>query len=82
MATRPSNSKWQRKRTAIQASAVAGAISFLVLLAVWLNAAPATTVTVLVGNGGFNFSPSSVTIRPGDTVRWEFSANGHSTDVW
>ena len=73
MATRASNSKWERKKTAFQASAWAGAISFFVLLALWLNAAPATTVTVLVGNGGFNFSPSSVTIHPGDTVRWEFT---------
>ena len=79
MATRASNSKWERKKTAFQASAWAGAISFFVLLALWLNAAPATTVTVLVGNGGFNFSPSSVTIHPGDTVRWEFSSGGHTT---
>jgi plastocyanin len=79
MATRPSNSKWQRKKAVFQASAWAGAISFLVLLALWLNAAPATTVTVLVGNGGFNFSPSSVTIHPGDTVQWNFVSSGHST---
>jgi plastocyanin len=49
------------------------------LLAIWLNAASAATVTVLVGNSGFNFSPSSVTIHPGDTVRWNFSSGGHST---
>ena len=79
MATRPSNSKWERKKAASQASAWAGAISFFVLLALWLNAASAATVTVLVGNSGFNFSPSSVTIHPGDTVRWNFSSSGHST---
>jgi plastocyanin len=79
MATRPSNSKWQRKKAASQGSARAGAISFFVLLALWLNAASATTVTVLVGNSGFNFSPPSVTIRPGDTVKWNFSSSGHST---
>jgi plastocyanin len=79
LAPNPSNSKWERKKAAFQASAWAGAISFSVLLALWLNAEPATTVTVLVGNGGFNFSPSSVTIHPGDTVRWEFSSSGHST---
>ena len=60
MATRPSSSKWQRKRAVFQASVSAGAISFFVLLALWLNAAPATTVTVLVGSGGFNFSPATV----------------------
>jgi len=34
-------------------------------------AATAATVTVEVGaSGGFSFSPSSVTIQPGDTVQW------------
>jgi len=41
--------------------------------------ASAATITVTVGNGGFFFSPSSVTIHPGDTVRWTFSSTGHST---
>jgi plastocyanin len=79
MAARPSNSKWEKKNAASQASALAGAVSFLVLLAFCQNAASAATVTVLVGSGGFNFSPSSVTIHPGDTVRWNFSSGGHST---
>ncbi|HYK23301.1 MAG TPA: FG-GAP-like repeat-containing protein, partial [Candidatus Acidoferrum sp.] len=39
----------------------------------------ATTVSVTVGNGGFFFSPSSVTIHPGDTVQWSWSASGHSS---
>jgi len=39
----------------------------------------ADTVTVTVGNGGPVFTPSSVTILPGDTVRWTWSAGGHSS---
>ena len=39
----------------------------------------AATVTVTVGNGGPVFTPSSVTIQPGDTVRWTWSANNHSS---
>ena len=39
----------------------------------------AATVTVTVGNGGPVFTPSSVTIQPGDTVRWTWSANFHSS---
>ena len=44
------------------------------------KAASATTVDVTVGpNGDLVFSPSSVTIHPGDQVRWTFSSSGHST---
>ncbi len=40
----------------------------------------AATVTVMVGPScGFCFSPSEVTINPGDTVRWTWSSSGHST---
>jgi plastocyanin len=39
----------------------------------------AATVTVMVGNGGFFFSPSSVTIQPGDTVQWSWSSSGHTS---
>ena len=43
------------------------------------TAASAATVTVTVGNGGFFFTPSSVTIHPGDTVLWTWSSSGHSS---
>jgi len=33
----------------------------------------------MVGNNCFCFSPSTVTIHPGDTVLWTFSSSGHST---
>ena len=42
--------------------------------------ASATTVNVTVGpNGNLVFSPSSVTIHPGDQVRWTWGSSGHST---
>jgi len=44
-----------------------------------LLSSKAATVTVTVGNGGFFFFPSSVTIQPGDTVQWTWSAGGHSS---
>jgi plastocyanin len=49
------------------------------LLAFYPKVASAATITVMVGSGGFFFTPSSVTIHPGDTVRWTFSSTGHST---
>lgn len=46
-----------------------------------LNACPvsATTFTVTVGDGGFIFTPDALTIQPGDTVQWVWSASGHSS---
>src|ERR1044072_7422455 len=49
------------------------------LLAVCPNLARGATVTVTIGNNCFCFSPSSVTIHPGDTVHWTWSSTGHST---
>src|SRR4026209_2654804 len=44
------------------------------------KAASATTFDVSVAPGGdLVFSPSSVTIHPGDQVRWIFSSAGHTT---
>ncbi|MFL6499697.1 MAG: plastocyanin/azurin family copper-binding protein [Candidatus Udaeobacter sp.] len=44
------------------------------------KAASAMTVDVTVGPGGdLVFSPSSVTIHPGDQVRWTWGSGGHST---
>src|SRR5258708_21198646 len=37
------------------------------------------SVTVTVGNNCFGFSPSTVTIHPGDTVQWTWSSSGHSS---
>jgi plastocyanin len=52
------------------------AISFIF----YPKAARATTVDVTVGPGGdLLFSPSSVTIHPGDQVRWTWGSSGHST---
>ncbi len=41
--------------------------------------ANAATFMVSVGNGGFRFTPSSVTIHVGDTVQWTWAASGHSS---
>jgi plastocyanin len=51
------------------------------LLIVSQRATSAATVTVtIVGNYyGFSFNPGSVTIHPGDTVRWNWDSMGHST---
>src|SRR6184192_1404079 len=58
------------------------AVSLLIiatLLAFCPNLASAVTVTVTVANNCLCFSPSSVTIHPGDTVHWTWSSSGHST---
>jgi plastocyanin len=46
----------------------------------YAKASSAMTVDVTIGPGGqLVFSPSSVTIHPGDEVRWTWSSSGHST---
>jgi plastocyanin len=49
------------------------------LLAFCPSVASAVTVEVAVGDNCLCFSPSSVTIHPGDTIRWTWSSSGHST---
>jgi plastocyanin len=49
------------------------------LLALCPRPADGATTTVMVGDGGFFFVPSSVTIGVGDTVQWTWSASGHSS---
>jgi plastocyanin len=39
--------------------------------------ASAATVNVMVANNCFCFSPPSVTIHRGDTVRWTWSSGGY-----
>src|SRR5262245_40488456 len=51
-----------------------------VLLIGYPKPASAAIIDVTIGpNGDLVFSPSSVTIHPGDQVRWTFASSGHST---
>jgi plastocyanin/uncharacterized protein YggT (Ycf19 family) len=55
-------------------------VATVVLFFVYPKPAGATTFTVTVGTGGnLVFTPSSVTIHPGDSVQWTWSSSGHST---
>ena len=47
------------------------------VLAFYPTVGTAATVTVTVGNNCMCYSPASVTIHPGDTVRWTFSSGGY-----
>src|SRR4029077_7330277 len=49
------------------------------VLAFYPTAGSAATVTVTVGNNCLSFTPASVTIQRGDTVRWTWSSTGHSS---
>jgi plastocyanin len=55
-------------------------VTILTFLAFRPTMAIGATVDVSIAPGGeLVFSPSSVTIHPGDQVRWTFSSAGHST---
>src|SRR6476620_2857371 len=55
-------------------------IATAVSLIGYAKPASATTFNVTVGpNGNLVFSPSSVTIHPGDQVKWTWASDGHST---
>src|SRR5437764_5215717 len=58
---------------------VGAVLALTIVLAFGPAAAGAATVTVMVGSDGFSFSPESVTIQRGDTVKWTWSASGHSS---
>src|SRR5207247_6142080 len=54
----------------------------LAALVLATTATAATTVTVQVAPGGdLSFSPSSVSIQPGDTVRWVWASAGMAHSV-
>src|SRR5947199_4597588 len=66
------------KTSSLRIAAVVATIA--PLLAFCQTVASGATVTVTVRAGGlFAFSPSSVTIHPGDTVQWTWSSTGHSS---
>ncbi len=58
-------------RTVIRAALVAGTL-------IALGVIPALANTVVVTQTGFTFSPASVTVNQGDTVRWVWSDNFHT----
>jgi plastocyanin len=51
----------------------------IALLLSYPKASAATVDVTVAPNGNLVFSPSSVTINPGDTVRWTWAATFHST---
>ena len=70
--------KENRMKTSPLHSAVA-VLGIGLLLVLGPSLATATTFTVTVGNGGLFFSPSSITIQPGDTIQWTWSSSVHSS---
>jgi plastocyanin len=55
-------------------------LATIAALFAYTNSASATTIDVTVApNGDLVFSPSSVTIHPGDTVRWTWGSSFHSS---
>jgi len=74
----PTNSR-DEKTTTFSFSKVGATLFIGLLLAHCPRPAGAATTTVTVGDGGFFFFPTSVTIDVGDTVEWTWSASGHSS---
>jgi plastocyanin len=74
----PTNSR-DEKNTTFSFSKVGATLFIGLLLALCPRPADAATTMVTVGDGGFFFFPSSVTINAGDTVQWTWSATGHSS---
>jgi plastocyanin len=58
---------------------LAAGMAIASLLALCPGLARGATVTVTVGDGGFSFNPSTVTIHPGDSVTWTWSSSGHTS---
>src|SRR6266850_13827 len=58
---------------------MAAAVIITLLLILCPGVASGATVTVMVGPNCLCFMPSSVTIHPGDTVKWTWSSSGHSS---
>lgn len=52
-----------------------------IILSVFSLSVPAATVTVSVGGGAPVFSPGSVSIQPGDTVKWVWNSVGFTHSV-
>src|SRR5690348_2175718 len=68
------------KMHAIKTSLHGAALIFIAWIMAYANSASAATFDVTVApNGNLMFSPSSVTIQPGDTVRWTWGATFHSS---
>src|SRR5450432_1704954 len=74
----PTHLEGNRMKTSPLRSA-AIVLGFNLFLALCPRLANATTFTVTVGDGGLRFSPSSVTIQVGDTVKWTWSSSGHTS---
>src|SRR6266436_922871 len=58
---------------------MAAAVIITLVLTLCPRVASGATVTVMVGPNCLCFMPSSVTIHPGDTVKWTWSSTGHSS---
>jgi len=72
----------KNKRNRMKTSPLHTVAAVLGIGLLWIlssSVASATTFMVTVGDGGFVFTPDSVTIHPGDIVQWTWSSTGHSS---